>query len=146
MIFRLILYHPVKTIPSTIYLTYEPQHKWLRSRDRIHKILRCRQFTWVWIYFCFTSHATVFQSYMWRHRCAGGLKKKLYLRSGSQRHRHFVGFFNVPVLHHMIQKLCLWRETNVIFFLLWLGLIGLLSFITDNRYQLTRPHDIWRSF
>ena len=32
------------------------------------------------------------------HRCAGGLKKKLYLRSGSQRHRHFVGLFNVPVL------------------------------------------------
>ena len=30
------------------------------------------------------------------HRCAGGLKKKLDLRSGSQRHRHFVGFFNVP--------------------------------------------------
>ena len=34
---------------------------------------------------------------MWRHRCAGG-HKKLYLRSGSQRHIHFVGFFNVPVL------------------------------------------------
>ena len=31
------------------------------------------------------------------HRCAGGLKKMLDLRSGSQRHRHFVGFFNVPV-------------------------------------------------
>ena len=31
-------------------------------------------------------------------RCAGGLKKKLDLRSGSQGHRHFVGFFNVPVL------------------------------------------------
>ena len=31
------------------------------------------------------------------HRCAGGLKKKLDLRSGSQRHRHFIGFFNVPV-------------------------------------------------
>ena len=31
------------------------------------------------------------------HRCAGGLKKKFDLRSGSQRHRHFVGFFNVPV-------------------------------------------------
>ena len=28
--------------------------------------------------------------------CAGRLKK-LDLRSGSQRHRHFVGFFNVPV-------------------------------------------------
>ena len=35
--------------------------------------------------------------YVTAHRCAGGLKKKLYLRSGSQRHRHFVGFFNVPV-------------------------------------------------
>ena len=32
------------------------------------------------------------------HRCAGGLKKKLDLRSRSQRNRHFVGFFNVPVL------------------------------------------------
>ena len=32
---------------------------------------------------------------MLRHRCASGLKKKLYLRSGSQR--HFIGFFNVPV-------------------------------------------------
>ena len=36
--------------------------------------------------------------YVTAHRCAGGLKK-LYLRSGSQRHRHFVGFFNVSVLH-----------------------------------------------
>ena len=53
----------------------------------------------VWVYWCFTSHATIFQLYMWRHRCAGGLKKKLYLRSGSQRHRHFVWFFYVPVLH-----------------------------------------------
>ena len=35
--------------------------------------------------------------YVTAHICAGGLKKKLYLRSGSQRHRHFVGFFNVPV-------------------------------------------------
>ena len=34
--------------------------------------------------------------YVTAHRCAGGLKKKLDLRSGSQRHRHFVGFFNVP--------------------------------------------------
>ena len=36
--------------------------------------------------------------YVTAHMCAGGLKKKLYLRSGSQRHRHFAGFFNVPVL------------------------------------------------
>ena len=33
----------------------------------------------------------------WPNRCAGGLKKKLDLRSDSQRHRHFVGSFNVPV-------------------------------------------------
>ena len=52
-----------------------------------------------WVYWCFTSHATILQSYMWRHRCAGGLKKKLYLQSGSQRHRHFAGFFIVSVLH-----------------------------------------------
>ena len=36
--------------------------------------------------------------YVTAHRCAGGLKKKLDLRSGFQRHRHFVGFFNEPVL------------------------------------------------
>ena len=52
----------------------------------------------VWVYRCLTSHATIFQSYMWRHRCAGGLKK-LYLWAGSKRHRHFVRFFNGPVLH-----------------------------------------------
>ena len=36
--------------------------------------------------------------YVTAYRCAGGLKKKLDLRSGSERHRHFVRFFNVPVL------------------------------------------------
>ena len=51
------------------------------------------------VYWCLTSHTTIFLSYKWRHRCAGRLTKKLYLRSGSQRHRHFAGFFNVPVLH-----------------------------------------------
>ena len=35
--------------------------------------------------------------YVTAHRCAGGLKKKLDLRSGSQRHIHFEGFFNVPI-------------------------------------------------
>ena len=34
--------------------------------------------------------------YVTAHRWAGGLKK-LDLRLGSQRHRHFVGFFNMPV-------------------------------------------------
>ena len=45
------------------------------------------------VYLCFTSHATMFQLYIWRHRYAGGLKK-LYLPSGC--HRHFVGFFKCP--------------------------------------------------
>ena len=35
--------------------------------------------------------------YVTAHRCAGGLKKKLDLRSGSQRHRHFAGFFKMTV-------------------------------------------------
>ena len=34
--------------------------------------------------------------YVTAHRCAGGLKEKLNLRSASSRHRHFVGFLNVP--------------------------------------------------
>ena len=25
----------------------------------------------IWVYWCFTSHATIFPSYMSRHRCAG---------------------------------------------------------------------------
>ena len=50
--------------------------------------------------------------YVTSHICAGGLKK-LYLRSASQRHRHFVGFFNVPVLHRHGANLFirLFRET-----------------------------------
>ena len=36
----------------------------------------------VWVYWCLKSHATIFQSYMRRHRCADGLEKKLYLRFG----------------------------------------------------------------
>ena len=35
--------------------------------------------------------------YVTAHRCARILKKNLDLRSGSQRHRHLVRFFNVPV-------------------------------------------------
>ena len=35
--------------------------------------------------------------YVTAHRCAGGLKNKMDLRSGSQRHSHFLWFFNMPV-------------------------------------------------
>ena len=37
--------------------------------------------------------------YATAHRCAGGLKKKLDLRSGSQRHRHFVRSLTCPSSH-----------------------------------------------
>ena len=57
---------------------------WIERREK--KLLYYGFVVWVWVYWCFTSHATIFQSYMWRHRCAGGLMKKLYIRSGSQRH------------------------------------------------------------
>ena len=48
--------------------------------------------------------------YVAAHRCAGGLKKKLYRRSGSQCHRHFVGFFNVPV--QTPSKRCIYLKNN----------------------------------
>ena len=51
---------------------------------------------WNWLFNVTINDISVI--YVTAHKCAGGLKKKLDLRSGSQRHRHFVGFFNVPVL------------------------------------------------
>ena len=47
------------------------------------------------------------------HRCAGGLKKKVNLRSGSQCHRHFVGFLTCPFKHRHGATLFirLFRET-----------------------------------
>ena len=36
-------------------------------------------------------------TYVTADRCVGGLKNKLYLRSGSQRHRHFVGFLYMNI-------------------------------------------------
>ena len=45
---------------------------------------------------CLMSRATIFQLYVTAHGSAGGMKK-MDLRSGSQRHSHFVGFFNVPI-------------------------------------------------
>ena len=47
---------------------------------------------------CLTSQSTIFQSYIWRHiDVQADWRRKLDLRSGSQRHRHFGGFFNVSV-------------------------------------------------
>ena len=83
---------------------------WCKCQSKnTFKILKCKYWrtslfgnylwVWVWVNWCLTSHATIYQSYMWRHRCAGGRKRKLDLRSGSQRHRHLGGFFNMPGLH-----------------------------------------------
>ena len=52
------------------------------------------------VYWCFTSYATIFQLNVWRHRCTHGLAPK--------RHRHFVGFFNVPFLQRHGATLFIW--------------------------------------
>ena len=49
---------------------------------------------WDWLFNVTCNDSSVI--HVTEHRYAGGLKK-LNLRSGSQRHRHFVGFCNVPV-------------------------------------------------
>ena len=82
--------------------TNDEQEAAFQMAKESHSVImtgQCGEVRWIGF---LTSQSTIFQSYMWRHiqkrcRCAGGLKK-LDLRSGSQRHRHFVGFFSVPVL------------------------------------------------
>ena len=83
---------------TAVWRAFITQISWVSEWVREIGCITSHATSWVELIACFTSHATIFQSYMWRHRCAGGLKKK-YIRSGSQRHRHFAGFFNVPVLH-----------------------------------------------
>ena len=58
------------------------------------EIYHRRQFELSWVYRCFTSHATIFQSYMWRHKCAGGLnrthqKSQMPVRYHGFKHEHF---------------------------------------------------------
>ena len=67
-------------------------------KEPIHSIpLDLNLFCCCWIY-CLTSQSTIFQSYMWRYiDVQVDWIKKLYLKAGSQRHIHLVGFFNVPV-------------------------------------------------
>ena len=49
---------------------------------------------------CLTSQLTIFQSYMWRHIDvqADWRRSWTYGRAPNAIYRHFVGFFNVPVL------------------------------------------------
>ena len=61
-------------------------------------ILRGSEWEWDWLLNVTCNDISViYRNYVTAHRCAGGLKKKLGLRSGSQRHRPFVGLFNMPV-------------------------------------------------
>ena len=56
-----------------------------------------------------TSHSTIFSViFVMAHtfRCAGGLKKKVDLWLGSQRHRHFERFLKVPVHNTDIRQFC----------------------------------------
>ena len=82
---------------------------------------------WIWVELNCLFNVTINDIsviYVTAHRCAGGLKKKYDLRSGSQRQRHFAGFFNVPVLawvseigcltsHWTIFQLYMWRHIDV---------------------------------
>ena len=57
------------------------------------------KYKWVseWNWLLYVTYNDISVIYVTAHRCAGGLKKELDLRSGSQRHRHFVRFLNLPV-------------------------------------------------
>ena len=58
-------------------------------------VTRVSESEWDWLFNVTFNDISVI--YVTAHRCARGLKKKLNLRSGYQRHKHFVGFFNEPV-------------------------------------------------
>ena len=69
---------------------------WGGVRDKILGIsIEVSESEWDWLLLVTCNDISVI--YLTAHRCAGGQKKKMDLGSGSQRHRHFVGFFNVPV-------------------------------------------------
>ena len=76
-----------------MFVTSEKHILSLDSSSKYKSIWKWGEMRWIG---SLTSQLTILQSYMWRYRCAGGLKK-LYLRSGSQPHRHFAWFLNVPV-------------------------------------------------
>ena len=87
-----------KTISCIYDITYlSGYRKWmLLASDRLNSDV---ELSWVELNLLFNVTINdISVIYVTAHRCAGGLKKKLDLRSGSQRHRHFAGFFNVPVL------------------------------------------------
>ena len=72
----------------------------LLGQGYVKERLRWGEVKW-WFYVTINDISVI---YVTAHRFAGGLKKKFDLRSGSQCHRHFVGFFNMPVLAPSLRK------------------------------------------
>ena len=71
-----------KQIPSRDIVKFLRHKTWFKHKIilislTIQVIKNWHFWLWVlsWVYWCFTSHVTIFQLYMWWHRCAGGLKK-----------------------------------------------------------------------
>ena len=68
-----------------------------RYLDYKYRLMQGWQKTWVSELEFYVTCNNISVTYVTAHRCAGGLKKTLYLQSGSQCNRHFAVFFNVPV-------------------------------------------------
>ena len=81
---------------------YHTENTWIKTHNFYHLshliiiIERVSESKWDWLFNVTCNDVSVIYATAHTCRCAGGLKK-FDLRSGSQRHRHFVGFFNVPV-------------------------------------------------
>ena len=90
---------------KTLRVIYPPQLSVCELKVKVHlqgtlkKTYREKNGVSEWIWLFNVTFNDISVIYVTAHRCAGGLKKKLNLRSDFQCHtgRHFVGFFNVPV-------------------------------------------------
>ena len=74
----------------------------LRPLLRLHLSKFELGLVYLWFYVTVKDTSVI---YVMAHRCAGCLKKKVDIRSGSQRHRHFMEFFKVPIQHLAILPL-----------------------------------------
>ena len=82
--------------------------------------------------------------YVTANRCSGR-PKKLNPQSGSQRHRHFVGFLNVPVIAPtwVHPFLCTWAEGSSA--LLWSCVVRRLSSLTFHIFDFSSKTTEWNS-
>ena len=78
--------------PTSVVLTNWIFHTYMYKSQKVIPITG----EWVNLLFYVTTN-DISVIHLTAHRYAGGLKKKFDLLSGFQRHRHFVGFFNLLV-------------------------------------------------